>query len=256
MSDLKSIRYSARGPEGTGLEPWDPIPPESLISGEPVQTGHVYLTDETGQLTSGVWHCTPMIAKPAPYDVNEFMMVLEGAITICHEDGSQETIRAGESFVVPKGTPLSWKQTDDVLKFWVIFEDASGEELDTSRKVVHRIDPASPLDPVGEQDTSRYVGGRTGSGDQDPLPGCHRADDHRGLADQRDAHQADAVSQERAHAHPGRRSDDHRRFGSCRNLPGRRHLHGAQGHDLPLGQLRHGPQDLLHLPGTAIRHPV
>ncbi len=154
MSDLKSIRYH----EGEGLEPWEEIPPEGLLSGTPVQSGHVYFTDDTGQLTSGIWHCTPMVSKPGPYDVNEFMMVLQGSITIEHDNGATDTIRAGESFVLAKGTPLSWKQTGDVLKFWVIFEDASGEELADKDKVLRRIDPSVALDPVGEQDTSRYVG--------------------------------------------------------------------------------------------------
>ncbi len=130
MSDLRSIRYSNQGPGDSGLQPWDPISKESLISGDPVQSGHVYHSDDTGQLTSGVWHCTPMVAKPGPYDVNEFMLVLDGAITLEYANGDAETFSAGECFVIPKGTPLSWKQTGDVLKYWVIFEDNSGEELE------------------------------------------------------------------------------------------------------------------------------
>ncbi len=143
MSDLRSIRYSNQGPEGTGLQPWDPIPRESLISGDPVQSGHVYHSDDTGQLTSGVWHCTPMVAKPGPYDVNEFMLVLDGAITLVYGNGNEETFSAGECFVIPKGTPLSWKQTGDVLKYWVIFEDNSGEELEAAERVARRIDPGT-----------------------------------------------------------------------------------------------------------------
>lgn len=159
MSDLSSIRYSNQGPEGSGLQPWDPISKDSLISGDPVQSGHVYHSDDTGQLTSGVWHCTPMVAKPGPYDVNEFMLVLDGAITLDYANGDEETFSAGECFVIPKGTPLSWKQTGDVLKYWVIFEDNSGEELAASERVARRIDPGTALEAVGEQDTSRYVGG-------------------------------------------------------------------------------------------------
>ena len=159
MSDARSIRYSHHGPEDAGLQLWEPIDADSLISGKPVQSGHVYHSDDTGQLTSGVWHCTPMVAKQAPYDVNEFMLVLDGAITIAHANGDEETFAAGECFVIPRGTPLSWKQAGDVLKYWVIFEDQSGEKLAPGELVTRRIDPDTALEPVGEQDTSRYVGG-------------------------------------------------------------------------------------------------
>ncbi len=159
MQNLTSIRYSTSGPEDVGLVEWEQIPPESLESGNPVQSGHVYFTDDTGQLTSGVWHCTPMVGKFGPYDVNEFMLVLDGAITIRDENGSEQTINAGESFVIPKGTPLSWIQTGDVLKFWVIFDDKSGATLTPDKLTMRTIDTTGALNPVGEQDTSRYVGG-------------------------------------------------------------------------------------------------
>ena len=159
MSEPTPIGYSAYGPAGVGLVAWPEIPAESLTEGRPVQTGHTYFDDETGKLTSGVWRCTPMTSKMAPYAVNEFMLVLEGSVTIEHRNGAEDTIRAGESFVVPKGAPCVWRQTEDIRKFYVIFDDDSGESLDGDGLVVRRPDLARALDPVGEQDESRYVGG-------------------------------------------------------------------------------------------------
>ena len=159
MSEPTPIAYSDRGPAGAGLAVWPEIPAEALTEGRPVQTGHAYFADETGKLTSGVWHCTPMTTKRAPYDVNEFMLVLEGSVTIAHENGAEDTIRAGESFVIPKGTPCVWKQTGDIRKFYAIFDDDSGETLGDDKLVVRRPDPGCDLDPVGEQDASRYIGG-------------------------------------------------------------------------------------------------
>ena len=97
-----------------------------MTAGKPVQRGHNYFTDPTGKTTAGVWDCTPMTTKLEPYSVNEFMLVLEGAVTIVDARGHEETIRAGEAFVIPKGLPCSWKQTDYIRKFYVIFDDPSG----------------------------------------------------------------------------------------------------------------------------------
>ena len=247
---LRSIRYSNQGPEASsGLQLWDPIPKESLISGDPVQSGHVYHSDDTGQLTSGVWHCTPMVAKPGPYDVNEFMLVLDGAITLEYANGDEETFNVGEGFVIPKGTPLSWKQTGDVLKYWVIFEDNSGEELDAAELVARRIDPGTALEPVGEQDTSRYVGGVPEQGIRILFEDATRQM-ICGVWQTSEMHTKPAPfpRNELMHILEGE-CDDHRRFRPCRDLFCGRHVHGSQGRHLPVGQHRNRPQDLLHLPG-------
>ena len=159
MNDSTPITFSRHGPEGTGLTELEGIPAEALVSGTPVLSGYNYFTDDTGKLTAGVWHATPFTDHPVPSPVNEFMLVLEGSVTIVHDNGSEETIRAGQSFVVPKGMPHSWHSTQDVRKFYATFDDDSGEELDAGALVVRRPDPAAHLDPMDEQDTSRYVGG-------------------------------------------------------------------------------------------------
>jgi hypothetical protein len=126
MTELKAIRFEPRGPAGEGLALWEEIPQSALIAGKPVQHGHNYFTDPSGALTAGVWDCTPMTTKLEPYSVNEFMLVLEGSVTIVDAKGHEETIRAGEAFFIPKGLPCSWKQSEYIRKFYVIFDDPSG----------------------------------------------------------------------------------------------------------------------------------
>ena len=126
MSEPRIMRMEPNGPADVGMTEWDAIPPEALTTGTPVQRGFVYLDDAKNGLTSGVWDCTPMTEKPGAYGVNEFMVVLEGAVTIVDEGGSEETIRTGEAFIMPKGMPSTWKQTEYIRKFYVIFDDASG----------------------------------------------------------------------------------------------------------------------------------
>lgn len=158
MDNPRTLRMESNGPAATGLEEWEEIPADVLESPSPVQRGHSYYKDENTGLEVGVWDCTPMTSKMEPYSVNEFMYVLEGSVTIEHEDGSADTIRAGESFIIPKGTPCRWKQTEYIRKFFVIFDDPSGvlAEDPQALKVI-KPDPEGKLDTYDAGDPADYM---------------------------------------------------------------------------------------------------
>jgi uncharacterized cupin superfamily protein len=143
------IRFEPHGPAGGGLQRLEDIPAESLAAGSPVQRGHSYLEAKEHGLSAGVWDCTAMTTRFGPYPVNEFMIVLEGAVTIVEDGGKETTIRAGESFILPKGLPCSWKQEGSIRKFYVIFDDASGlATADPAALSTIRLDPAAALSPI------------------------------------------------------------------------------------------------------------
>ena len=112
MSTSRIVRFEPYGPAGQGLARWEDIPADTLTAGTPVQHGHSYLDAKELGLSAGVWDCTPMTTKFAPYPVHEFMLVLEGAVTIVEAGGRETTIRAGESFILPKGLNCAWKQRE------------------------------------------------------------------------------------------------------------------------------------------------
>ncbi len=160
MSDLQVIAFDA----GVKLDRWPSAPADRLLKGEPVAHGHYYLNDEANGLTAGVWHCTPMTTKPGPYKVNEFMHLLKGSVTFDYADGTSETFKAGDSFIVHKGTPVSWNQSEDVLKYFVIFNDASGAAAAEPEKLrAIRLEPHGPaatgMAQAAIADTSLYEGG-------------------------------------------------------------------------------------------------
>src|SRR5262249_55472476 len=97
----------------------------------PVQRGHFALKDDKHGMSAGVWDCTAFTSKQGPYPVNEFMIVLEGSVTIVEADGRETTVNPGESFLIPKGLVCQWKQTGYLRKYFVIFDDASGMTPDT-----------------------------------------------------------------------------------------------------------------------------
>ena len=82
MATGKIIRFEPQGPAGRGLAAWPEIPASELTAGTPVQRGHVYFEDKATGLSAGVWDCTAMTGTLAPYSVNEFMILLEGAVLL------------------------------------------------------------------------------------------------------------------------------------------------------------------------------
>jgi uncharacterized cupin superfamily protein len=121
--DQGIIRFGPDGPPGQGLEPLVEITPEMLEEGSASERGHNYYRSPSGLLTAGVWKCTAHTLKFGPYPVDEFMLVLEGSVNIVHEDGLEEIFRAGDAFVIPKGLPCQWKQTESIHKIYVILDD-------------------------------------------------------------------------------------------------------------------------------------
>ncbi len=159
MNADKVTRFEFDGPADTGLVEWDAIDPAGLESGEPVQRGHFYYNDEATGLMAGVWDCTPFVGKMAPYDVDEFMYVLEGSVTMELEDGTSTTVSAGESFIIPKGLVCKWVQTEYMRKFFVIFNSAENNvHDDPSRFGIITPKPGDAATPIDIKDTSRIIG--------------------------------------------------------------------------------------------------
>jgi len=50
------------------------------------------------------------------------MTVISGALSLTHADGRVETIGPGDTFFIPKGTPLIWEVTETLRKFYMIVE--------------------------------------------------------------------------------------------------------------------------------------
>ncbi|MCF8067963.1 MAG: cupin domain-containing protein [Desulfobacterales bacterium] len=122
------IRMESDGPEGIGLEFWGNLESEKVLEGEPVEKGYNYFTNATGQFTSGVWEVTPCKSRIDAQPADEFVYIIKGTVTLTDDDGHAETFTAGQCYVVPKGFPHIWHNTETVRKFYVIFEEAVSKE--------------------------------------------------------------------------------------------------------------------------------
>lgn len=108
---------------GDGLDDWEAMSADELASGSPRQRGRYYFNAPDIGLSAGVWDCTAFEGKMAPYSVDEFMMLLEGSVTVTEASGRVTQVKAGESFIIPRGLNCSWKQNGYVRKIFVIYEN-------------------------------------------------------------------------------------------------------------------------------------
>jgi len=158
MRDQTVIKFDPYGHPETGLQTWEPIPREIIASGDPVQRGHQYFGTENDKFTAGVWDCTTHALKREPYEVDEFMIVLEGSISIEDESGHTETFRAGDSFIIPKSTDCIWKQSEYARKYYFIHDNpSSGAPENPENLSATRIDLSVELAKVTTHDESQYL---------------------------------------------------------------------------------------------------
>lgn len=122
MTKASVIRLNSEGPEGAGLTFRGHLENEKVIKGRPTEIGHNYFTDRTGQLTAGVWECTPCTTEIDSYPVDEFCYILRGTVVLTDGDGRSETFGSGDSFVIPRGLKCTWHMPETTRKYYVIFD--------------------------------------------------------------------------------------------------------------------------------------
>ena len=88
------------------LESIPPFPAEIVLKGESKNWEQVL---HQGDFVVAVFEASPAIidiSDPFPYD--EFVLVLEGQVTLTNIDGEKQTYKPGDTFLVPKGWLGTW----------------------------------------------------------------------------------------------------------------------------------------------------
>ena len=154
------------------LEPWPDFAESEIATGSRAQNGKICFEDKARGLTAGIWEQQANESHWLNYPVNEWMLVLDGEVVIV-EEHTTTAIRAGESFIIPKGLRCRWTQSGYVKKFFVIFDDASGLANDGPLQVIKidgrvRLEPSTPpaaamlLSPAPVQHAHDYFSDATG----------------------------------------------------------------------------------------------
>lgn len=103
---------------GIKLESIAPFPAEMVLKGESENWERVL---HQGDVVVAIFEAKPAVIEindPFPYD--EFVLILEGQVTLTHIDGEKQTYKAGETFLVPKGWLGTWDMPDNYREMIVI----------------------------------------------------------------------------------------------------------------------------------------
>jgi uncharacterized protein len=120
INERSEVRY-----EMSGISPIDP---QAALAPDPANPGEYYVNNFTGAhpgLFAGVWSADEQETFIDSYPVDEVCVVLAGTITLTTPDGHVSVFTTGDSFAIRKGTALTWANSPDVRKIYVILEDAA-----------------------------------------------------------------------------------------------------------------------------------
>lgn len=104
------------------MGPANAVDRANLLEGDPTESGHNFFTNTQGNVTAGVWECTPCRERIGHYGVDELCLILSGSVTVTHDDGNTQTFGPGNAFVMPKDFKGTWHITETLKKYWMIVE--------------------------------------------------------------------------------------------------------------------------------------
>lgn len=95
-------------------------------SGAPFANNWTYFQHSSGNFKAGTWDCTA-----GSWEHNhpklEFCYIVEGSVKVIEEGGPTRVYNAGDSFVVPKGTRVTWIVEEYAKKIFVSAAHLEGE---------------------------------------------------------------------------------------------------------------------------------
>jgi uncharacterized cupin superfamily protein len=113
------IRLLAEG-SAAGLQPSDMTAPEAFTTDDRTELNDTFFATDDGSILTGVWECAPCREEIDASPVHEMMTIISGELRLTDADGQSETFRAGDTFFIPKGTPVIWEITSTLRKFYMI----------------------------------------------------------------------------------------------------------------------------------------
>lgn len=88
------------------LELIPPFPEEVILKGK--QKNWMKILHQ-GEVVVALYESTPaLIEIKEPFTYDEYVYVLEGEVTLTHIDGTAQTFKKGDNFLVPKGFLGTW----------------------------------------------------------------------------------------------------------------------------------------------------
>lgn len=130
------IRFEPNGPAGQGLQ---------AIAGSTVKSHVYYKSPKDDRVAAGVRMSTDYTAPMHVHPLTEFIYLLEGSVTLQAKDGREETFKAGDAVLIPRGTEFAWKKTNNARQYYATF-DVEGPDSPAPKvtPTFFRLDPNGP----------------------------------------------------------------------------------------------------------------
>lgn len=93
--------------------------PNRVVQGDPHHQSSTYFKNDSGDLIAGTWTSTPG-KWHAFTDRDEFCCITDGHVELIAEDGSVQTFKTGDAFVIPNGFRGYWHVVVTTTKHFVI----------------------------------------------------------------------------------------------------------------------------------------
>jgi uncharacterized cupin superfamily protein len=153
------LRFEPNGPGGAGLKGNDR---------DSSKIYHYYKSKADERVAAGIWSSPDFSGRMRKVDSTEFIYILEGAVTLLDKSGREETFKAGDAVLIPRGTEFQWKKSDKLKEYWVIFDrDVAGTPAPQGTPTFFRLDrdgaPGKGLTGSGRTKSYQYYKGADGS---------------------------------------------------------------------------------------------
>src|SRR5262245_1611475 len=153
------LRFEPEGPGGRGLTGNERNSSKS----------HTYYKSKADErVTAGVWFSPDFSGRMRKVTNTEFIYILEGTVTFEDKSGREETFKAGDAVLIPRGTEFSWKKTVNEREYYVIFDrEGPGTPAPQGTPTFFKLDRNGPADKgltgTGRTKEHEYYKGADGS---------------------------------------------------------------------------------------------
>ncbi|WP_321394931.1 cupin domain-containing protein [Emcibacter sp.] len=100
----------------------EPVSPDRLISGSPMQMTVNQYTNAKENMFVGIW-ASDAGKWNVSYTEDEFCTILEGEAILTEQGGEAIHLKAGDHFTVSAGFEGTWETVGSVRKLYVIYEE-------------------------------------------------------------------------------------------------------------------------------------
>lgn len=95
--------------------------PDRVVEGDPHHQTTVFYENKEGRFMAGTWVSTPGKWR-AFTDRDEFCYFISGHARLISEDGTAQTFKTGDAFLIPNGFRGYWEVLETTTKHFVIRE--------------------------------------------------------------------------------------------------------------------------------------